>query len=497
MLSLLISSSLAAAAVSSMVPEQLHLSLAGSDPVDGSTTGMKIAWYTDERPTTLSAVEFGESPNHLSSSMVSTVNQYLVGHGWHHVALMNCSMAPSGSSFVGGDVYYRVGSGNDNSTWSKVYKFSTSKWKPGTTTSVSMFGDLGYEDSERRKALIMEVEPEQFDSSSVASEGVTSSWSATFTRKSIEDLKDRNVLDMVIHAGDIGYADDSFLHDPLHFTYENIYNGYMNWFQNVTSIMPYMVAPGNHESECHSPACVLHHTEYGIPLSNFTAFNARWHMPSEESGGHARSNMWYSFNFGDVHYVSINTETDFVGAEESTTGDSHMKNLPAGGFGYKGEYMKWLENDLATAHALREAAAAAREGKGSGKEEEKLGRARPWIVAVGHRPYDDVVEAAKLFEKYQVDVYLAGHKHSYARSDGGTYGNDTMYIVAGGAGCDEMKQGPDADDFVGNIAPPTHRVNTTSARYSSGVMTTNATHMKWELLDSVTGEILDTFELTK
>ena len=522
MLILLLTTSLAAVAFSSTVPEQLHLSLAGSDPVDGSPTGMKIGWYTNDRPSTLSTVEFGTSPTQLSTSSVSTVNQYLAGHGWHHVALMNCTAPSGGSSLIGNDVYYRVGSGNNNTTWSKVYTFSTSKWKSGTTTTVSMFGDLGYEDSAHRKATIMEVEPEQFESpiSSTTSlrrrqlrpNGLTKEWSATFTREYIEHLKNRDVLDMVFHAGDIGYADDSFLIDPLHFTYEEVYNGYMNWFQNVTAIMPYMVSPGNHESECHSPACVVHHTEYGIPLSNFTAFNARWHMPSAESGGHARSNMWYSFNFGDVHYVSINSETDFVGAEESTTGDSHMKNLPAGGFGYKGEYMKWLENDLATAHGLRLAVAAAVVGEdeggagggeggggGGGGGGAAGGRARPWIVAVGHRPYGDVVEAAKLFEKYQVDVYVAGHKHSYARSNGGTYGNDTVYVVAGGAGCDEMKQGaaPHADDFAGNIAPSSHQVAVTSERYSSGVMTTNATHLKWELLDSVTGVVLDMFELNR
>jgi exo-beta-1,3-glucanase (GH17 family) len=31
--------------------------------------------------------------------------------------------------------------------------------------------------------------------------------------------------------------------------------------------------------------------QLGIPLSNFTAYNARWKMPSEESGG--VESMWY------------------------------------------------------------------------------------------------------------------------------------------------------------------------------------------------------------
>lgn len=48
---------------------------------------------------------------------------------------------------------------------------------------------------------------------------------------------------------------------------------------------------GNHESECHDPACVVNPRTLGLPLSNFTAFNARWKMPSPESGG--VESMWY------------------------------------------------------------------------------------------------------------------------------------------------------------------------------------------------------------
>ena len=61
-----------------------------------------------------------------------------------------------------------------------------------------------------------------------------------------------------------------------------VYNSYMEWMENITSAIPLMVSPGNHESECHSPACVVQELKYGRHLSNFTAFNARFNMPSEE-----------------------------------------------------------------------------------------------------------------------------------------------------------------------------------------------------------------------
>lgn len=87
---------------------------------------------------------------------------------------------------------------------------------------------------------------------------------------------------------------------------------YMNWLQNISAVMPYMVLPGNHESECHSPVCLAEETKYAKPLSNFSAFNSRWSMPSAESGGSRDTNMWcedgcfvlfcFCFVCVDVHY---------------------------------------------------------------------------------------------------------------------------------------------------------------------------------------------------
>merc|ERR1711957_820984 len=98
-----------------------------------------------------------------------------------------------------------------------------------------------------------------------------------------------------------------------------------------------MVSVGNHESECHSPSCDLSGKAH--ELSNFSAYNARYHMPSASSDGVL--NMWYSFNFGPIHFVSVNSETDFPGAGEENHGDSGF--YKAGHFGRKGQYLAWLE----------------------------------------------------------------------------------------------------------------------------------------------------------
>ena len=242
-----------------------------------------------------------------------------------------------------------------------------------------------------------------------------------------------------------------------------------------------MVSPGNHEAECHSPACVVNPV-YGLPLSNFTAYNARWHMPSDVSGG--RSSMWYSFNVGPAHFVTINTETDFPGAGEEEKGDSGIPWLKAGGFGEEGEYLKWLEADLKRAD----------EGRKAG--------GRRWLLVGGHRPYDSIHESGitELLEKYEVDIYFAGHSHSYARTLDEE--NKPMYVVVGGAGCDEMGPplgsimlGPDfqlgeelygKENFVGDGS------SILSDRLSIGKLDVSEAELKWSLIDSTTGDILDT-----
>jgi hypothetical protein len=212
----------------------------------------------------------------------------------------------------------------------------------------------------------------------------------------------------------------------------------MNLIQPFASYKPYMVAPGNHEADCHDPACLTDKTRRTM-LSNFTAYNTRFRMPSQESKSNGL-NMHYSFDYGLVHFISIDTETGFPGAEEET-----KYVLPCGGFGKSyldkqpsasGNQLEWLKADLEAANASR--------------------AIRPWIFVQGHHPMyqgdfiDQSFQAAmeKLFYDYQVDIYFSGHIHSYERTwpvyQGivePTYQNPraTTYIMLGGSGNDEMK----------------------------------------------------------
>lgn len=454
-------------------PQQIHLALAGRG-ADGAPTGVRVAWYTQDLPQSAAAVQYGVASGSLAerANATSPPRQYLKGYGYHHVVDL-LGLSP------GQRYFYKVGS--DAGQWSEEWSFRAAPAPAkGNKVSMAVFGDWGYLDSKQRP---MEI--------TIA--GLEKNWSATLTRERLEAL--RGQLDMIWHLGDIGYADDAFGHHAFSFDYEECYNGFMNWIQNLSATMPYMVSVGNHESECHSPDCLF--TSKGRALRNFTAYNARWQMPSSESGGRAGSAMWYSFDYGPVHFTSINTETDWDGAQEQDTGDSGDKLLPAGHFGKPGEYLKWLEEDLRAASERR---AAARRGVSTGPR---------WLVAGGHRPFGDIQGShIALFEKYGIDLYVAGHAHSYAR---GAPHNNITYITVGGAGCDEMpyqaecdasdvgregskpsRQGPSCKP--GYMVPPdTEQFQT--KQMAIGVLHADDDLLNWKLLDSATGEVLDQITL--
>jgi len=293
----------------------------------------------------------------------------------------------------------------------------------------------------------------------------------------------KDLVDGFIHVGDIAYADDSFdRHAPsefLSFTYEIIYNDFMDDLTQIADSKPYMVCPGNHESECHSPSCVITPSER-ITLSNFTAYNCRWQMPSKESGGEL--SMWYSYDMGPIHFVSLNTETDYHGAEEENKGDSHI--LPAGHFGkYKAEFLTWLRADLEKANATR--------------------HIRPWIIVYGHRPlyykHTDCAERAvcdafeALFAEFEVEFYMAGHIHTYQRY-AKRNGDLPIHVYPGGAGCDERT---DDEKFFWHGEDYQHSYFGFGIDTSTGILEVNRTHLAWYGINSYNQSQFDSLVIDK
>jgi len=417
------------------VPRHLHLAVAGP-------TGMRVAWKTNG-PASCSVVV--ESSGLKVPSETRT--QYLVGHGYHHVATLT-ALTP------GSDYGYHV---DCEGQTSQTRTFHV----PATDLSEASFLFVG-------------------------DQGTQEAGQGTKTRTRLEALKAST--DMTVHVGDIGYADDSFIHPVLFpdcvasFCYEAVFDRYMDWMESHIDDKPFMVTPGNHESECHSPNCIANRG-HADALRNFSAYNTRFAMPSKESNG--VMNMWYSFDYGPVHFVAANTETDFDGAVEGKFGDGGWEvGLKAGSFGQDGEYLRWLEADLIAASANR--------------------ADRPWIVAYGHRPWftrdhrskdpEATAPLRALYEKYGVDLYLAGHVHAYSSHLPPAGSSEVPVVVTGAAGCDEGLEGWAKAE---GVADDGYKYYTDGQMYQVGTLDATRESLTWKAHSSETGDVFDTFTLTK
>jgi hypothetical protein len=169
-------------------------------------------------------------------------------------------------------------------------------------------------------------------------------------------------FDFVLHAGDLAY--DAGTRGQFERTVFQVYAPLFREF----AIFP---VSGNHEYE----------TEQAAPyLESFV-------LP--ENGDRER---YYSFDWGDVHFVALDTER--MGAPQAA----------------------WLDADL-------------------------MNNRLPWTIVIGHRPPYSSGEHGSdsefrrhfipVLEKYQVPLVLSGHEHHYERTH---VRSGVTYIVTGGGG---------------------------------------------------------------
>jgi len=189
----------------------------------------------------------------------------------------------------------------------------------------------------------------------------------------IDDQNEDQSL-LVLHIGDISYA-RGYAAEWEQFHYQLL---------PITSRVPYMVSPGNHEYDFPNSSSVFHgHDsggECGVPLYR------RYSMPSA-----SETKPWYSMNYGSVHFIMLSTEHNF-----NVSSDQY----------------NFLENDLMNVDRTK----------------------TPWVIVTGHRPMyisslnwraedGDQTVAQQLREqieplimKYNVNAFIQGHHHSYQRS---------------------------------------------------------------------------------
>lgn len=186
--------------------------------------------------------------------------------------------------------------------------------------------------------------------------------------------------DLALHVGDVAYPKSSYqlLHDRFFAFYEE-------WLRR----RPIYLAIGNHED----------YASGGKPYLDLFA------LP--ENGANPRypdhRERYYSFDYGPVHFIALDTQLAMGGARRQ-------------------EQLNWLVADLEAT-------------------------TQPWRIVFFHIPVygssdfssDLGMRAAlqPIFERYGVQLVLAGHEHDYARGapwyEGATH-SPVMHVVSGGGG---------------------------------------------------------------
>lgn len=210
-------------------------------------------------------------------------------------------------------------------------------------------------------------------------------------QRDLASVMANDTFDFALHSGDVAYGVSTGTGAATFETTNSwFFDIYRNWLR-AKAAFPVM---GNHDSRSEN--------DNGVPY--LSLFELPRNGGSETYPAHAE--RYYSFDYGPVHVVALDTEFAFLDA------------------GRRAAQLAWLEQDLAST-------------------------SQPWKIAVFHRsPYSaggehgsalDVRAAfAPIFERQGVQLAISGHEHDYERSvpliadtaaDGGV-----TYVVTGGGG---------------------------------------------------------------
>lgn len=204
-------------------------------------------------------------------------------------------------------------------------------------------------------------------------------------QRDLRDVMLRERPALVLHTGDIAYLNGTF--DQFHRRHFDVY-------QQLMKRAPFFPSPGNHEYETDNAAPYL-----------------ALHAPPTEDVPFADRGRYYSFDWGNVHFVALDTNAPLASAVRGS-----------------GRMLEWLESDLKKTNRL-------------------------WKVVYFHHaayptsnhefdPTGAVVRerVAPILERYDVQLVLSGHEHNYQQSfplrDGRIVepGAGTVHVITGGGG---------------------------------------------------------------
>ena len=314
----------------------------------GTPTSMTVRWRTDVAST--GRVRYGTDAANLSSIAD------MAGSAIDHTVTLT-GLAPDTR------YYYAVGTTTTVLASGADHKFVTSPPPVGTSKPMRIWviGDAG-----------------------------TGTSNQTAVRNAYATYNGARETDLWLVLGDNAYQDGTDAeYQAKHFgIYPDMLRSSVSWY-----------TLGNHEAHTGSTGNRPYHTMFSFPTAG------------EAGGVPSGTKSYYSFNYGNVHFISL---------------DSQDTNRSA-----TGAMAQWLQSDLQQ-------------------------NTKPWIIAFWHHPpyskgshnsdtETNLVEMRTNFlpilEQYGVDLVLSGHSHSYERSYliDGHYGTSTTFnastmVKNGGSG---------------------------------------------------------------
>eukprot|EP00818_Percolomonas_sp_WS_P001036 CAMPEP_0117450382 /NCGR_PEP_ID=MMETSP0759-20121206/8439_1 /TAXON_ID=63605 /ORGANISM="Percolomonas cosmopolitus, Strain WS" /LENGTH=560 /DNA_ID=CAMNT_0005242901 /DNA_START=47 /DNA_END=1729 /DNA_ORIENTATION=- len=405
-------------------PEQIHLGLNEHERAS-------VAWTTKQRG--CSEVQLKGIAIDVTSGKESVVYEesikgfertYTNGgwRGWMHFVR---DMGPSTlvHQTASGDPvthHYRVGCSEQN-TWSQWFDMRSGA---SDARNVVVVGDMGMENSDDNLKRI---------------------------QQHIDNI------DLIIIVGDQSYADGN----------QRKWDEFLRKFEPIFARRPLITVTGNHENAI-----------IGLPVLNITGYPHRFLLPNIDMSTIpvGQGSAWYySFNFGPIHFVGVDSEG--------------VVDLPL----ITDEQLSFIDADL-----------------------HKVNRAEtPFVVVMSHRPFyctqakgtlgacDDSQmgymrgRAESLFEKHEVDLVISGHRHNLERSEiiykRGT--NDEFvipYIVNGAGGNRENMQ------HFGNSPPDYSKFRLTDEHgYAFLGWNDNATALSWQQFTAEKDVLVDAIQMQR
>eukprot|EP01062_Namystynia_karyoxenos_P021148 TRINITY_DN1801_c0_g2_i1.p1 TRINITY_DN1801_c0_g2~~TRINITY_DN1801_c0_g2_i1.p1 ORF type:complete len:548 (+),score=150.62 TRINITY_DN1801_c0_g2_i1:105-1748(+) len=401
-------------------PEQVRINL-GKE-----ADSMVVNWVTMASDGGSSVAEWGTTIN-LGTKAAGDSRNFTQDPGriWYsHVATMTGLKENS-------TYYYRVGDSLNgwSATYSFVHRRQPSKGEPFRHI---LFGDMGSSCA--------------FTLCDKCTKGSEVCDATTCAGRPAGLVSEVGTAGMWLHTGDFAYnlgSNNGTTGDQF---FRNI--------EQIAASVPYMVSHGNHED---SEVDLAHYVESfrGQPVNSAPA-------TFSTANGEAANSLYFSWDYGLVHYVAISTELWF-GVESKSPAVN------------KTTMLDWIRKDLAAANRNRDAT--------------------PWIVVHGHRSIycscdgdcDGAAEKVRadmepIFMEYGVDFFINGHEHNYERSYP-LYQNKSdksnvdpkapIYVVTGAAGSHELHE-----PFT-RPQPAWSAFRSNSFCYTR-MLVYNATHIHWQ-----------------